>query len=138
MMMQVVSPEGTGEKAGVKYYSVAGKTGTAAKPREGGIGYTKTYMATFVGFAPAERPFFESRKALHTLESAILAYLFGRLPTCISTRGATAMAIPVSTRRWVRGLTTSSFFRLTPKPVIPASFSPISPPRMRTTRRGDS
>lgn len=56
IMMKVVAPEGTGQRAAVKYYSVAGKTGTAAKPVEGGVGYSKTYMATFVGFAPAENP----------------------------------------------------------------------------------
>lgn len=56
IMQQVVAPGGTGVKAAVKYYSVAGKTGTAAKPFKGRAGYSSTYMATFVGFAPAERP----------------------------------------------------------------------------------
>jgi len=55
IMMQVVAPTGTAPKAAVKYYSVAGKTGTAAKAVKGG-GYGGGYMATFVGFAPAERP----------------------------------------------------------------------------------
>jgi cell division protein FtsI (penicillin-binding protein 3) len=56
IMEQVLSPTGTGSKAAVNYYRVAGKTGTAEKPAEGSAGYSGTYMATFVGFAPAERP----------------------------------------------------------------------------------
>lgn len=56
IMEQVVTPQGTGPKASVNYYRVAGKTGTAAKPDKGGAGYSGAYMGTFVGFAPAERP----------------------------------------------------------------------------------
>jgi cell division protein FtsI/penicillin-binding protein 2 len=56
IMEQVLSPGSTGPKAAVNYYRVAGKTGTAEKPSQGSAGYSGTYMATFVGFAPAERP----------------------------------------------------------------------------------
>ncbi len=56
MLEQVLGPEGTGSRAAVNYYRVAGKTGTAEKPRQGAAGYTGTYMATFVGFAPVDRP----------------------------------------------------------------------------------
>jgi cell division protein FtsI/penicillin-binding protein 2 len=56
ILEQVVAPGNTGTKAAVNYYRVAGKTGTAAKPAKGGRGYSGTYMATFVGFAPAEQP----------------------------------------------------------------------------------
>ena len=56
IMEQVLAPDSTGPKAAVNYYRVAGKTGTAEKPAVGGAGYAGTYMATFVGFAPAERP----------------------------------------------------------------------------------
>lgn len=52
----VAMPDATGEKAALANYSVAGKTGTASKPLTDGRGYGKGYMATFVGFAPAERP----------------------------------------------------------------------------------
>lgn len=56
IMEMVLQPGGTGVRAAVNYYRVAGKTGTAEKPRENGAGYSGTYMATFVGFAPAEEP----------------------------------------------------------------------------------
>ncbi len=55
IMVGVTSAKGTGQKAAVKYYSTAGKTGTAAKPLPGGKGYSG-YVSTFVGFAPAEKP----------------------------------------------------------------------------------
>lgn len=56
ILEQVVSTGNTGAKAAVNYYRVAGKTGTAEKVRRGGSGYGGTYMATFAGFAPAEKP----------------------------------------------------------------------------------
>lgn len=56
ILEQVVTPGNTGSKAAVNYYRVAGKTGTAEKARRGGSGYGGTYMATFAGFAPAEKP----------------------------------------------------------------------------------
>ncbi|MBN2167981.1 MAG: penicillin-binding protein 2 [Actinobacteria bacterium] len=56
IMELVIAPGGTGTKAALPYYRVAGKTGTAAKPLSNGAGYSKGYMASFVGFAPAENP----------------------------------------------------------------------------------
>lgn len=56
ILEQVTSPGGTGTRAATKFYRVAGKTGTAAKPKEGASGYSSNYMATFVGYAPAEKP----------------------------------------------------------------------------------
>ena len=47
---------GTGTRAAVAGYTVAGKTGTAQKASPSG-GYSKTdYIASFVGFVPAYRP----------------------------------------------------------------------------------
>lgn len=52
-----VVKEGTGTQANIPGYTVAGKTGTARKPIEGGRGYYEgKYMASFAGFAPAEDP----------------------------------------------------------------------------------
>jgi cell division protein FtsI (penicillin-binding protein 3) len=57
MMMMTVEEGGTGIEAAVEGYKVAGKTGTAQKadPVEGGYADDK-YIASFVGFAPAENP----------------------------------------------------------------------------------
>lgn len=48
---------GTGVAARLDGYTVAGKTGTAGKPRDGAPGYEPgAYVASFVGFVPAEAP----------------------------------------------------------------------------------
>jgi cell division protein FtsI (penicillin-binding protein 3) len=48
---------GTGAAAAVPGYSVAGKTGTAQRVREGGRGYESgSYVSSFIGFLPAEKP----------------------------------------------------------------------------------
>ncbi|WP_372796620.1 peptidoglycan D,D-transpeptidase FtsI family protein [Pontiella sp.] len=60
MLARVVMEEGgTGSKARVEGYTVAGKTGTAQKirPREEGGGYySKNFTSSFVGFLPVESP----------------------------------------------------------------------------------
>ena len=56
MLRDVVSAEGgTGAAAAVPGYTVAGKTGTAAKPEPGGYSTTR-YVASFVGVVPAKDP----------------------------------------------------------------------------------
>jgi cell division protein FtsI/penicillin-binding protein 2 len=50
----VVSPEGTAAKAAMEHYTVAGKTGTAQKV-ENGL-YVRKYVASFIGFFPADDP----------------------------------------------------------------------------------
>jgi cell division protein FtsI/penicillin-binding protein 2 len=48
---------GTGVRARVPGYTVAGKTGTAQKALAHGLGYSKRdYVASFVGFLPADSP----------------------------------------------------------------------------------
>jgi cell division protein FtsI (penicillin-binding protein 3)/stage V sporulation protein D (sporulation-specific penicillin-binding protein) len=55
MLEEVVTPEGTGVKATVPGYTVAGKTGTTQKVVNGT--YSKSqFVASFVGFAPARNP----------------------------------------------------------------------------------
>jgi cell division protein FtsI/penicillin-binding protein 2 len=55
MLRRVTEEGGTGRKASVSGYEVAGKTGTAQKPVPGGYS-TTDYVASFVGFLPAESP----------------------------------------------------------------------------------
>ena len=50
----VLSTNGTASRARLEHYSVAGKTGTAEKPLNGA--YTDEYVASFVGFFPADNP----------------------------------------------------------------------------------
>jgi len=55
MLEAVVSPVGTGQRAAITNFRVAGKTGTAWKSGVGG--YSKNrYFAVFGGFAPASNP----------------------------------------------------------------------------------
>ncbi|MFP5375527.1 MAG: peptidoglycan D,D-transpeptidase FtsI family protein, partial [Acidimicrobiia bacterium] len=56
-MLSEVVRVGTGTLAAVDGYTVAGKTGTARKPKEGARGYAEgAYVSSFAGFVPAERP----------------------------------------------------------------------------------
>ncbi|MCH9695055.1 MAG: penicillin-binding protein 2 [Gammaproteobacteria bacterium] len=55
MLEEVVRPGGTGTKASVDGYKVAGKTGTAWKFARGGYSEDK-YISIFAGFAPASNP----------------------------------------------------------------------------------
>ncbi len=57
-MLEQVVAQGTGSSAVVPGYTVAGKTGTANIPTAGKDSYTNAYMASFVGFAPANHPTF--------------------------------------------------------------------------------
>ena len=57
MMIKVVE-NGSGRRAGVSGYTIAGKTGTAQVPDLKRGGYLDQYIHTFVGFAPAYDPKF--------------------------------------------------------------------------------
>lgn len=54
-MLEQVTAAGTATLAEIPGYTVAGKTGTAQIPSPTG-GYTSGWMATFVGFVPAQQP----------------------------------------------------------------------------------
>lgn len=56
-MLEMATTQGTAPKAQIAGYRVAGKTGTAHKPERGGYAKDK-YVASFVGFAPADQPRF--------------------------------------------------------------------------------
>ncbi len=55
MLRKVVSMQGTGSRANVEAYPVAGKTGTAHKADAGGYAENR-YIGSFVGVAPADNP----------------------------------------------------------------------------------
>ncbi len=55
MLESVIKPGGTAQKAAIRGYKVAGKTGTVKKSQRGG--YTEDrYIAVFAGMAPASNP----------------------------------------------------------------------------------
>ena len=57
ILENVASAEGTAPKAAISGFRVAGKTGTSQKVDERTKRYSKTkYVASFVGFAPVEKP----------------------------------------------------------------------------------
>jgi cell division protein FtsI (penicillin-binding protein 3)/stage V sporulation protein D (sporulation-specific penicillin-binding protein) len=55
-MLKGVVLEGTGTQAAIPGYTVAGKTGTAAKIDSNGRYSTSRYVASFVGLVPATKP----------------------------------------------------------------------------------
>ena len=55
-MLRDVVIEGTGQKAEIPGYEVAGKTGTAAIPLPTGGYSSEKYVASFVGYVPASNP----------------------------------------------------------------------------------
>ncbi len=55
-MLRGVVLEGTGTEAAIPGYTVAGKTGTAAKVEASGRYSTSRYVASFVGMVPATKP----------------------------------------------------------------------------------
>ena len=55
MLVNVVSEGGTGSRAQIPGYRVAGKTGTVRKPIQGGYSATD-YVAVFAGMAPLNNP----------------------------------------------------------------------------------
>jgi cell division protein FtsI (penicillin-binding protein 3) len=54
MLETVISPEGSGLRAAVPNYRVAGKTGTSRRAVAGG--YEKRYVSLFAGMVPASNP----------------------------------------------------------------------------------
>ncbi len=84
--MRRVVGEGTGKAAAVPWTTTAGKTGTAQKAREDGRGYMPgKYVASFLGFVPADRPrlvvltVLDEPDRVHHYASASAAPLFARI-----------------------------------------------------------
>jgi cell division protein FtsI (penicillin-binding protein 3) len=55
MLEGVLAPGGTASEVSVPGYTLAGKTGTAEKAEDGGYSETN-FVASFIGFAPAQNP----------------------------------------------------------------------------------
>jgi cell division protein FtsI/penicillin-binding protein 2 len=55
MLEGVLAPGGTAEEVSVPGYTLAGKTGTAQVAEDGAYSETK-FVASFMGFAPAQNP----------------------------------------------------------------------------------
>ena len=85
MLTGVTEEGGTGKRASVKGFSIAGKTGTAQKAVPGGYSSTD-YYASFVGFVPASKPVFsvlvsvERPRPQHT-GGFVAAPVFARIAT---------------------------------------------------------
>jgi len=89
-LLEAVVEEGTGKKAAIDGYRVAGKTGTAQKAAASG-GYAQgRYVASFVGFAPARRPRLVGLVALDEPNPRIGYHGGGACPDCLNSvrRGA--------------------------------------------------
>ncbi len=69
-MMEKVVSEGGGKTASIKGYLIAGKTGTAEKLAEGGGYASGQYIASFVGFVPADKPMYAMLVMLDTPQGA--------------------------------------------------------------------
>lgn len=76
--------EGTGDKARVDRYTVAGKTGTARKPSLTSRGYVDgAYMASFAGFLPAEDP---QLSAIVVMDEPVAGYYGGQVAAPVFAR----------------------------------------------------
>lgn len=104
LLARVCEEGGTGVKARVDGFRVAGKTGTAQKVVAGHYSETD-YMASFVGFLPVDKPeigmivVFDEPQPLHT-GGAVAAPVFGEIAEqAVRYLGLTPTESPVPTQR---------------------------------------
>jgi membrane peptidoglycan carboxypeptidase len=86
-IMEKVVEEGTGERAQVSGYTVAGKTGTAKKLVNGSYRGHSDYNVSFVGFVPSRKPVFtivvvvDSPHRVSPYGGVVAAPIFQRIAT---------------------------------------------------------
>ena len=105
-MLRAVT-EGTGGKASVPWTTVAGKTGTAQKVREGATGYEYgVYIASFLGMVPADEPrlliltILDEPDQSHHYASASAAPLFARVVEQIGRSTSWLSGVAVRKGAW--------------------------------------
>jgi cell division protein FtsI (penicillin-binding protein 3) len=107
--MKGVVSFGTGQKAKLEGLDVGGKTGTAQKAKPGGGGYEEdSYIASFIGFFPAENP---QMVGLITLDSPQEEHL----------GGLTAAPVFRSATERILSLTGESLLMLRPERILTTS-----------------
>jgi len=108
LLQGVTEDGGTAVKARVDGYTVAGKTGTAQKPVAGGYS-TTDFVASFVGFLPAERPqigiivVVDGPQPLHVgglVAAPVFSEIAAQSVRYLDIVPATRMAVPVVASRW--------------------------------------
>ncbi len=137
----VASKDGTGFRAAVPGYSVAGKTGTARKPNDNGIpGYqTGAYVSSFAGYLPAENPQVSiivvvDEPTASIYASVVSAPIFAELANLAvrQLRVAPAAALPAGatdvTPEVAPGTapTPADIADAGPAPVLPSTTAPVS------------
>jgi cell division protein FtsI (penicillin-binding protein 3) len=125
-ILERVVREGTGHKAAVAGYVVAGKTGTAQKVDPGTGRYSMVdHVASFVGFVPARRPALVILASLDRPRGAlnqggdVAAPLFAR----VARHALRALAVPPDDAdRVLRAVAVA------PETLVPAAFRPAAAP----------
>ncbi len=121
MLERVIQPGGTGTRAAVPNYSVAGKTGTTRKVMPGG--YQSRYISVFAGVIPADRPrlagvvVIDDPKGGEYFGGLIAAPVFGRV-----MNGAMRL-LDVPPDRYQLELADSATPSLLPAPPVAESFA---------------
>ncbi len=121
-MLELVVREGTGRRAAVAGFAVAGKTGTAQKVDPATGRYSMVdHVASFVGFVPASRPAFVILASLDTPRGSlnqggdVAAPLFAR----VARHALRTLAVPPDdTDRVLRAVAVA------PEILVPAAYRP--------------
>jgi cell division protein FtsI (penicillin-binding protein 3) len=118
MLEGVVQKEGTGARAHMDEYRVAGKTGTAQKPDTVAGGYTDRHIASFMGIVPAEDP----RLVVLVVIDEPKTDVFGGLVAAPAFKEIAAAALPGL------GVPASQGASVVRRTVEPPKTLPITPP----------